>query len=33
MKETLKYIKIREVKSPVRAHEFDAGIDFLYQQT
>ena len=26
--ETLKYTKVREVKSPVRAHEKDAGIDF-----
>ena len=27
--ETLKYTKVREVKSPCRAHEFDAGIDFF----
>ena len=27
--ETLKYCKVREVKSPCRAHEFDAGIDFF----
>lgn len=27
--ETLKYTKVRQVKSPVRAHEFDAGIDFF----
>ncbi len=27
--ETLRYCKVREVKSPVRAHEFDAGIDFF----
>ena len=26
--ETLKYCKVREVKSPVRAHAEDAGIDF-----
>lgn len=26
--ETLKYCKVREVKSPCRAHETDAGIDF-----
>ena len=30
MKETLKYTKVREVKSPVRAHEFDAGIDLYF---
>lgn len=29
MKEILKFTKVREVKSPVRAHEFDAGIDFF----
>ena len=29
MKETLKYTKVREVKSPVRAHEFDGAIDFF----
>lgn len=29
MENTLKYTKVREVKSPVRAHEFDAGIDFF----
>lgn len=27
--ETLKYCKVRDVKSPCRAHEFDAGIDFF----
>lgn len=27
--ETLRYCKVREVKSPARAHEFDAGIDFF----
>lgn len=27
--ETLKYCKIRNVKSPTRAHETDAGIDFF----
>lgn len=27
--EKLKYCKVREVKSPARAHEFDAGIDFF----
>ena len=27
--ETLKYTKVREVKSPVRAHSMDAGIDFF----
>lgn len=27
--ETLKYTKVRNVKSPCRAHEFDAGIDFF----
>ena len=27
--ETLKYCKVREVKSPCRAHESDAGIDFF----
>ena len=27
--ETLKYTKVREVKSPIRAHEFDAGLDFF----
>ena len=26
--ETLKYCKVRKVKSPVRAHASDAGIDF-----
>lgn len=26
--DTLKYTKVREVKSPNRAHPFDAGIDF-----
>lgn len=25
---TLKYVKVRKVKSPTRAHPFDAGIDF-----
>ena len=25
---TLKYVKVRKVKSPMRAHPFDAGIDF-----
>lgn len=29
MNETLKYTKVREVKSPCRAHETDAGIDFF----
>lgn len=27
--ETLKYTKVREVKSPTRAHDTDAGIDFF----
>lgn len=27
--ETLKYCKVRDVKSPARAHELDAGIDFF----
>lgn len=27
--ETLKYTKVREVKSPARAHSTDAGIDFF----
>jgi len=27
-KETIKFLKIRDVKSPSRAYEFDAGIDF-----
>lgn len=27
--ETLKYCKVRDVKSPVRAHSTDAGIDFF----
>ena len=27
--ETLKYCKVRDVKSPCRAHEFDAGLDFF----
>lgn len=27
--ETLKYTKVRNVKSPCRAHGFDAGIDFF----
>jgi len=27
-KEKIKFLKIREVKSPTRAYEFDAGIDF-----
>lgn len=27
--ETLEYCKVREVKSPCRAHKFDAGIDFF----
>lgn len=27
-KDTIKFLKIRDVKSPTRAHEFDAGIDF-----
>lgn len=26
---TLKYVKVRKVKSPTRAHPFDAGIDFF----
>ena len=29
MEDTLKYCKIREVKSPARAHSTDAGIDFF----
>lgn len=29
MEDTLKFCKIREVKSPVRAHSTDAGIDFF----
>jgi len=29
IKETIKFLKIRSVKSPTRAHEFDAGIDFF----
>ena len=29
MSETLKYCKVREVKSPVRAHPEDAGVDFF----
>ena len=29
MEDTLKYCKIREVKSPCRAHSTDAGIDFF----
>ena len=28
MNETLKFCKVRKVKSPVRAHPEDAGIDF-----
>jgi dUTPase len=27
-KDTIKFLKIRDVKSPTRAYEFDAGIDF-----
>lgn len=27
--ETLKYCKVRNVKSPVRAHQFDAGMDWF----
>ena len=27
-KESIKFLKIRDVKSPTRAYEFDAGIDF-----
>lgn len=30
--ETLKYCKVRKVKSPCRAHEFDAGIDFFVSE-
>lgn len=30
MSETLKYCKVREVKSPVRAHPEDAGIDLYF---
>ena len=28
--ETLKYCKVRDVKSPCRAHKFDAGIDLYF---
>jgi dUTPase len=29
MTDTIKFLKIRDVKSPSRAHDFDAGIDFF----
>lgn len=29
METTLKYCKVRDVKSPCRAHPTDAGIDFF----
>ena len=30
---TLKYVKVRKVKSPSRAHPFDAGIDFFVPES
>lgn len=30
---TLKYVKVRKVKSPTRAHPFDAGIDLYFPST
>jgi len=28
MTDTIKFLKVRDVKSPSRANEYDAGIDF-----